>query len=89
MNNNNIGIKYKELINKEELVKIEEDYLVVSTQKIENNEYSKRFLEEITEQLERHFFIDELINCPYYDGITIDNLILIPKKKGCDNYANA
>ena len=90
LNNNNIGIKYKELITKEELVKLEEDYLIVSTQKIENNEYSKSFLQQITKQMDRHFYTDGLINCPYYeDGNITDNLILIPKEKGAKILATA
>ncbi len=88
LNNNNIGIKYKELITKEELSKLEENYLIVSIGKIENNFYSESDLKLIEEQIQKHFYTDGLINCSYFeDENVIDNLILIPKTKGAGNIA--
>ncbi len=88
MNNNNIDIKYKDLLTKEELLKLEENYLIVSIGKIENNLYSKFDLKLIEEQMQEHFYTDGLINCPYFeDKNTIDNLILIPKVKGVGSIA--
>lgn len=41
LNDNDIGVKYREQIDKEELEKLEEDYVVVSTQKLDKNLYSE------------------------------------------------
>ena len=41
LSDNNIGITYKEQINKEELLKLEKDYTIMSLVKMENNQYSE------------------------------------------------
>ena len=41
LNNNEIGIKYKEQIDKRELEKLEQNYFIFSTKKYENNKYSE------------------------------------------------
>lgn len=80
LNNNEIGIKYKEQINKQELEKLEQDYFIFSTKKYEDNKYSESDLLLYMELIKQHFYQDGIINCPYIeDNDIIDNLLLIPK----------
>ena len=80
LNNNEIGIKYKEQINKQELEKIEQDYFIFSTKKYEDNKYSEADLLLYMELIKQHFYQDGIINCPYIeDNNIVDNLLLIPK----------
>ena len=80
LNNNEIGIKYKEQINKQELEKLEQDYFIFSTQKYEDNKYSEADLALYMELIKQHFYHDGIINCPYIeDNNIVDNLLLIPK----------
>ena len=80
LNNNEIGIKYKEQINKQELEKLEQDYFIFSTKKYEDNKYSEADLILYMELIKQHFFHDGIINCPYIeDNNIVDNLLLIPK----------
>lgn len=88
LNDNDIGVKYKEQIDKEELKELEADYVVVSTQKLDKNLYSVADLQQINELIDEHFYTDGLIFCPYIeDKIVVDQLLLIPKTRGIDNYA--
>lgn len=41
LQDNNIGFVYKEVITKEELEKLQEDYFIFSNTKIANGEYDK------------------------------------------------
>ena len=80
LNNYEIGIKYKEQINKQELEKLEQDYFIFSTKKYEDNKYSEADLILYMELIKQHFFHDGIINCPYIeDNNIVDNLLLIPK----------
>ena len=80
LNNNEISFRYKEQINKEELIKLEEDYFVISTQKFENNLYNEIDLKMIMTLLQEHFYTDGVICCPYVEDNNItDQLVLIPK----------
>lgn len=80
LNNNEIGIKYKEQINKQELEKLEQDYFIFSTKKYEENKYSEADLLLYMELIKQHFYQDGIINCPYIeDNNIVDNLLLIPK----------
>ena len=80
LNDNQIGIIYKEQINKQELEKLEQEYFVFSTQKLEQNKYSEADLTLYMELIKQHFYYDGVINCPYIDDTnTVDNLLLIPK----------
>ena len=77
---NNIGITYKEQINKEKLLELEKDYTIMSLVKMENNLYSEEELNNYIELMKEHFYVDGIINCPYIEGNNIvDTLILIPK----------
>lgn len=79
MNDNNIGIKfYKEI----ELKNMESNYDILSIIKMKNKEYSNKFLEEFISKSQEHLYIDGIVSCPYIEGNTIkDILILVPKNK--------
>ena len=80
LTDNNIGITYKEQINKEKLLELEKDYTVMSLVKMENNLYSEEELNNYMDLMKEHFYVDGIINCPYIEGNNIvDTLILIPK----------
>ena len=75
-----IGIKYKEQITLKELTKLENDYHIFSTQKIENKEYTQFDLEKMYELFNEHLYYDGVIGCPLnLDGSIVDYLLLIPK----------
>ena len=77
---NNIGITYKEQINKEKLLELENDYTIMSLVKMENNQYTEEELNNYFDLMKEHFYVDGIINCPYIEGNNIvDTLILIPK----------
>lgn len=77
---NNIGITYKEQINKEKLLELENDYTIMSLVKTENNQYTEEELNNYFDLMKEHFYVDGIINCPYIEGNNIvDTLILIPK----------
>ena len=80
LRNNNIGFIYKEAIDIQELEKLQEDYYIFSSRKMENEEYSQTDLEKYMALLEEHFYKDGVITCPYIeDGNVTDHLTLIPK----------
>ena len=80
LTDNNIGITYKEQINKEKLLELQKDYTIMSLEKMENNLYSKEELNNYFDLMKEHFYVDGIINCPYIEGNNIvDTLILIPK----------
>ena len=82
MADNNIGIKFQEKINKEELKIIEQDYDTLSVTKMKNNKYSNEFLEDFISKSKEHLYIDGIISCPYVDENKLkDILILVPKTK--------
>jgi len=77
-----IGIKYKEQITLKELTKLENDYHIFSTQKIENKEYTQIDLNKMYELFNEHLYYDGVIGCPLnLDGSIVDYLLLIPKTK--------
>ncbi len=87
LNDNEIGIIYKEQINKEKLEELSNDYTIVSIQKYENNEYSKQELDKYFELFKEHFYYDGIINCPYVENnLVIDQLLLVPKTKVINEY---
>ena len=80
LTDNNIGITYKEQINKDKLLELQKDYTIMSLEKIENNLYSEEELNNYINLMKEHFYVDGIINCPYIEGNNIvDTLILIPK----------
>ncbi|MDD6402964.1 MAG: hypothetical protein PUG33_02325 [Mollicutes bacterium] len=80
LTDNNIGITYKEQINKEKLLELEKDYTVMSLVKMENNLYSEEELNNYIDLMKEHFYVGGIINCPYVESNNIvDTLILIPK----------
>lgn len=80
LENNEIGIKYKEQINSKDLTKLEKDYYIYSTQKMENKEYTQIDLDKMYELFDEHFYYDGIIGCPLnQDGNIVDYLLLIPK----------
>ena len=82
LNNNNIGIIYKEKIAKEELTKLEKDYTILSLEKIRKKSYSKKELDNYFDLMKEHFYVDGIISCPYFENNNlVDVLILIPKTK--------
>ena len=71
---------YKEQINKEKLLELENDYTIMSLVKMENNQYTEEELNNYFDLMKEHFYVDGIINCPYIEGNNIvDTLILIPK----------
>lgn len=82
LNNNNIGIIYKEKIAKEELTKLEKDYTILSLEKIRKKSYSKKELDNYFDLMKEHFYVDGIISCPYFENNNlVDVLVLIPKTK--------
>ena len=80
LENNEIGIKYKEQINSKDLTKLKKDYYIYSTQKMENKEYTQMDLDKMYELFDEHFYYDGIIGCPLnQDGNIVDYLLLIPK----------
>lgn len=79
---NNIGITYKEMIDNERLKELSNNYYSLSLIKLENNEYTNKEINFYTELIQEHFYFDGIIECPYYDGKTItDRLLLVPKTR--------
>lgn len=82
MNDNNIGIKFHKEIDESELRNMESNYDILSIKKMKNKEYSNKFLEEFISKSQDHLYIDGTVSCPYIEGNTIkDVLILVPKNK--------
>lgn len=82
LNNNNIGIIYKEKITKDELIKLEKNYTILSLEKVRKKLYSKKELDNYFNQMKEHFYVDGIISCPYFeDNNLVDVLVLIPKKE--------
>ena len=82
LRDNNIGITYKEMIDKVRLKELCNDYYYLSLIKLENNEYTDKEISFYTELIQEHFYFDGVIECPYYDGDNItDRLLLIPKTR--------
>lgn len=82
MNDNNIGIKFYKEIDEIELKNMESNYDILSIIKMKNKEYSNKFLEEFISKSQEHLYIDGIVSCPYIEGNTIkDILILVPKNK--------
>ena len=82
MNNNNIGIKFHKEIDVIELKNIESNYDILSIKKMKHKEYSNKVLEEFITKSQEHLYIDGIVSCPYIEGNTIkDVLILVPKNE--------
>lgn len=82
MNDNNIGIKFHKEIDGIELKNMESNYDILSIMKMKNKEYSNKFLEEFITKSQEHLYIDGIVSCPYIEGNTIkDVLILVPKNE--------
>ena len=82
MNDNNIGIKFHKEIDEIELKNMESNYDILSIKKMKHKEYSNEFLEEFISKSQEHLYIDGIVSCPYIEGNTIkDILILVPKNK--------
>ena len=82
INDNNIGIKFHKEIDEVELKKIESNYDILSIMKMKNKEYSNEFLDEFISKSQEHLYIDGIVSCPYIEGNTIkDVLILVPKNE--------
>ena len=82
MNDNNIGIKFHKEIDEIELKNMESNYDILSIKKMKNKEYSNKFLEEFITKSQEHLYIDGIVSCPYIEGNTIkDVLILVPKNE--------
>lgn len=61
---------------------MESNYDILSINKMKNKEYSNEFLEEFISKSQDHIYIDSIVRCPYIEGNTIkDVLILVPKNK--------
>ena len=82
MNDNNIGIKFHKEIDEIELKNMESNYDILSIKKMKHKEYSNKFLEEFITKSQEHLYIDGIVSCPYIEGNTIkDVLILVPKNE--------
>ena len=82
INDNNIGIKFHKEIDEVELKNMESNYDILSIMKMKNKEYSNEFLDEFISKSLEHLYIDCIVSCPYIEGNTIkDVLILVPKNE--------
>ncbi len=82
INDNNIGIKFHKEIDEVELKNMESNYDILSIMKMKNKEYSNEFLDEFISKSQKHLYIDGIVSCPYIEGNTIkDVLILVPKNE--------
>ena len=82
INDNNIGIKFHKEIDEVELKNIRSNYDILSIMKMKNKEYSNEFLDEFISKSQEHLYIDGIVSCPYIEGNTIkDVLILVPKNE--------
>lgn len=82
INDNNIGIKFHKEIDEIELKNMESNYDILSIIKMKSKEYSNKFLEEFISKSQAHLYIDGIVSCPYIEGNTIkDILILVPKNE--------
>lgn len=80
LQDNKIGFIYKEAITKQERDKLEKDYYIFSSTRIEKEDYSELDLKIYMTLLQEHFYEDGVICCPYIENQNIiDQLILIPK----------
>ena len=80
LQNNNIGIKYREKINEEELDKLKENHMVIFLQTLMNNQYPEDTRNEYLCLLTKHFYTDGIISCPYFENsVLIDHVLLVPK----------
>lgn len=80
LQNNSLGIIYKEAITKREIEKLKEDYYIFFTSKIENKEYSEQEMSKYLQLLEENFYTNGIINCPLIeDEIVVDHVYLIIK----------
>ena len=80
LQNNDIGIKYKEKINEDELDKLSKDYNVIFLQTLMNNKYPEDTRNEYLFLLTKHFYTDGIISCPYFENsVLIDHVLLVPK----------
>ena len=79
LNNNSMGIKYREQIDEKELKELEKNYIVVSGKKWYENQYSDEDLKIIQLFIQEHFYKDGIICAPYRENHSIaDYLLLIP-----------
>ena len=84
LKNNNVGIKYQELITTDELNDYSKNYYILSLQKLEKNEYSNDERKILLILASEHFYYDGIIQCPLYSNETIiDQVMLIPKTEIC------
>lgn len=82
MNSNNIGIKFHKEIDEIKLKNMESNYDILSIKKMKHKEYSNKFLKEFISKSQEHLYIDGIVSCPYIEGNTIkDILILVPKNE--------
>ena len=82
ISDNNIGIKFHKEIDEVELKNMESNYDILSIMKMKNKEYSNEFLDEFISKSQEHLYIDGIVSCPYIEGNTIkDVLILVPKNE--------
>ena len=81
MINNNIGIKYQEEIDEEKLKKVELDYDILSITKMKNNGYSNEFVKNFISKARKHLYVDGIISCPYIEGNTIKDVLILVSKK--------
>lgn len=80
LQDSNIGVKYRESINKEELEELSNNYIVVYLDMITNNYYTKDKQEEYLNLISKHFYKDGIISGPYIENnILKDHVLLIPK----------
>lgn len=80
LQNNNMGIIYKEPITEKELEKLKEDYYIFYHSKLENKEYSEQEMNEYLKLLEENFYKKGVINCPIIRGGAIVNHVDLIQK---------
>ena len=70
------------MIDNVQLKELSKNYYSLSLIKLENNEYTDKEINFYTELIQEHFYFDGVIECPFYNGKTItDRLLLVPKNR--------
>ena len=82
MNDNQIGIIYKEPTNKRQKEELSVNNYIISLDKFVKQEYPNSEQELYMQLIDEYFWTTGVINCPYVEDETIvDILLLIPRKE--------
>ena len=60
---------------------MELDYDILSITKMKNNGYSNEFVKNFISKAREHLYVDGIISCPYIEGNTIKDVLILVSKK--------